>query len=71
VVMRRCFSSRQRPTRQGPDRPSRAATLRGEAHEGYTREVDSSHVPMLSNPTLVIDMIRAAAEAVTSSRGVA
>ena len=36
-----------------------------------TYEVDSSHVPMLSNPGLVIDVIRAAAKAVTSSRRVA
>jgi pimeloyl-ACP methyl ester carboxylesterase len=27
------------------------------------REVESSHVPMLSNPELVIDVIRAAADA--------
>src|SRR5947209_17368103 len=36
-----------------------------------TYEVDSSHVPMLSNPSLVLDVIRAAAKAVTSSRRVA
>jgi pimeloyl-ACP methyl ester carboxylesterase len=36
-----------------------------------TYEVDSSHVPMLSNPGLVIDVIRAAAKAVTSSQRVA
>ena len=29
-----------------------------------TYEVDSSHVPMLSNPKLVIDVIRTAAKAV-------
>jgi hypothetical protein len=29
-----------------------------------TREIDSSHVPLLSNPGLVIDVIRAAAIAV-------
>jgi len=29
-----------------------------------TYEVDSSHVPMLSNPSLVIDVIRTAANAV-------
>jgi hypothetical protein len=28
-----------------------------------TYEVDSSHVPMLSNPSLVIDVIRTAANA--------
>jgi hypothetical protein len=33
-----------------------------------TTEVESSHVPMLSNPGLVIDIILAAAKAVTSSR---
>jgi len=36
-----------------------------------TYELDSSHVPMLSNPTLVIDVIRAASNAVTSSQRVA
>jgi pimeloyl-ACP methyl ester carboxylesterase len=36
-----------------------------------TYEVDSSHVTMLSNPGLVIDVIRAAAKAVTSSQRVA
>ena len=36
-----------------------------------TYEPDSSHVPMLSNPTFVIDLIRAAANAVTSSQRVA
>jgi pimeloyl-ACP methyl ester carboxylesterase len=34
-------------------------------------EADTSHVPMLSNPTFVIDVIRAAANAVTSSLPVA
>jgi hypothetical protein len=29
-----------------------------------TYEVDSSHVPMLSNPSLVIDVIRPAAQTV-------
>ena len=33
-----------------------------------TTEVESSHVPMLSNPGLVIDIILAAAKTVTSSR---
>jgi pimeloyl-ACP methyl ester carboxylesterase len=33
-----------------------------------TYEVDSSHVPMLSNPDFVIDVIRAAAKAVTSAQ---
>jgi pimeloyl-ACP methyl ester carboxylesterase len=33
-----------------------------------TYEVDSSHVPMLSKPDVVIDAIRAAAKAVTSQR---
>jgi pimeloyl-ACP methyl ester carboxylesterase len=33
-----------------------------------TREVDSSHVPMLSKPNLVLDVIRAAAEAVHKAR---
>jgi len=28
-----------------------------------THEVDSSHVPMLSNPSIVIDVIRTAANA--------
>jgi len=36
-----------------------------------TYEVASSHVPMLSNPDFVIDVIRAAAKAVTSSQRVA
>src|SRR5580704_1239583 len=36
-----------------------------------TYEADSSHVPMLSQPGLVIDAIRAAAKAVTSSQRVA
>jgi pimeloyl-ACP methyl ester carboxylesterase len=36
-----------------------------------TYEADSSHVTMLSNPGLVIDVIRAAAKAVTSSQRVA
>jgi len=35
-----------------------------------TFEADSSHVPMLSSPGLVIDVIRAAAKAVTSSQRV-
>jgi pimeloyl-ACP methyl ester carboxylesterase len=34
-----------------------------------TTEVDSSHVPMLSNPGLVIDVIRTAATAVQASAG--
>jgi pimeloyl-ACP methyl ester carboxylesterase len=33
-----------------------------------TYEVDSSHVPMLSNPGFVLDVIRAAAKAVVSSQ---
>jgi pimeloyl-ACP methyl ester carboxylesterase len=33
-----------------------------------TYEADSSHVPMLSNPRLVIDVIRAAANAVTDTQ---
>ena len=36
-----------------------------------TYEADSSHVPMLSNPGLVIDVVRAAAKTVTSSQRVA
>ncbi len=32
-----------------------------------TSEVDSSHVPMLSNPKLVLDVIRTAAAAVQRS----
>jgi pimeloyl-ACP methyl ester carboxylesterase len=36
-----------------------------------TYEADSSHVPMLSNPSLVIDVIRAAAKAAASSQRVA
>jgi hypothetical protein len=32
-----------------------------------TYEVDSSHVPMLSNPKLVLDVIRTAAQAVQGS----
>ena len=39
--------------------------------DATTYEADSSHVPMLSNPGLVIDVIRAAAKAVTSSQRVA
>jgi len=34
-----------------------------------TYEADSSHVPMLSNPRLVIDVIRTAANAVTDTQG--
>jgi pimeloyl-ACP methyl ester carboxylesterase len=34
-----------------------------------TTEVDSSHVPMLSNPSLVLDVIRTAATAVQASAG--
>jgi len=33
-----------------------------------TRETDSSHVPMLSQPSLVLDVIRSAAQAVMTSR---
>lgn len=33
-----------------------------------TREADSSHVPMLSQPKLVLDAIRSAAQAVTASQ---
>ena len=36
-----------------------------------THAVDSSHVPMLSHPDLVVDVIRSAAKAVTSSQRVA
>ena len=36
-----------------------------------TYEADSSHVPMLANPGLVIDVVRAAAKTVTSSQRVA
>jgi uncharacterized protein (DUF302 family) len=36
-----------------------------------TYEADTSHVPMLSNPGLVLDVIRTAAKAVTSSQRVA
>ena len=36
-----------------------------------TTEVASSHVPMLSSPKLVIDVIRAAAQAVQKSTGAA
>jgi pimeloyl-ACP methyl ester carboxylesterase len=36
-----------------------------------TMEIASSHVPMLSNPSFVTDVIRAAAKAVTSSQRVA
>jgi hypothetical protein len=32
-----------------------------------TREIDSSHVPMLSHPDVVLDMIRQAAAAVQES----
>jgi hypothetical protein len=32
-----------------------------------TTELDSSHVPMLSNPKLVLDVIRKAAQAVQKS----
>jgi pimeloyl-ACP methyl ester carboxylesterase len=34
-----------------------------------TYAVDSSHVPMLSNPSLVIDVIRTAAKAVKVAKG--
>ena len=36
-----------------------------------THAVDSSHVPMLSHPGLVIDVVRAAAKAVPAKRAVA
>ena len=36
-----------------------------------TRAVDSSHVPMLSHPDVVIDVIRAAAKAVQGSSAAA
>jgi hypothetical protein len=36
-----------------------------------TTEVASSHVPMLSNPKLVIDVIRAAAKVVQEARAAA
>ena len=36
-----------------------------------THPVDSSHVPMLSHPNMVVDVIRAAAKAVQASRAVA
>jgi len=36
-----------------------------------TTEVASSHVPMLSNPKLVIDVIRAAAKAVQETMAAA
>src|SRR6266566_10043091 len=32
-----------------------------------TYEIDSSHVPMLSNPSFVVDVIRAAAKAIQGS----
>ncbi len=34
-----------------------------------TAEIDSSHVPMLSKPDVVLDVIRSAASAVRKSRG--
>ena len=34
-----------------------------EGRDGAFHAIDSSHVPMLSNPKLVIDVIRAAANA--------
>jgi hypothetical protein len=48
-------------------RASRAATLGGETYGATTYEADSSHVPMLSNPSLVIDVICTAANAVQKS----
>ena len=36
-----------------------------------TTEVESSHVPMLSNPTLVVDVIRTAAKSVQGSMAAA
>jgi pimeloyl-ACP methyl ester carboxylesterase len=36
--------------------------------EATVHEIDSSHVPMLSNPKLVIEVIRAAANAVTDTK---
>ena len=35
-----------------------------------TYEVDSSHVPILSNPSFVLDVIRAAAKAIQGSMAV-
>jgi hypothetical protein len=47
-----------------PHRPARAAALRGEAMGATVYdEIDSTHVPMLSNPG-VIDVIRVATNAV-------
>jgi len=48
------------------DRPPRAATLRSETHGSHrvVYEVNSSHVPMLSQPSLVIDVIRTTTKAV-------
>jgi hypothetical protein len=36
--------------------------------ECFVTEIDSSHVPMLSNPGVVLNVIREAASAVTGSQ---
>jgi hypothetical protein len=49
---------------RGKERPHCAPRSATFCREGATiYEVDSSHVPMLSNPKLVIDVIRTAANA--------
>ena len=52
---------------EGPYRPPRAAEICAKRMRATTYEVDSSHVPMLSHPRLVIDVIRAAAKSVRGS----
>ena len=49
---------------QGPDHPARIGALRRKSHGATIFETDSSHVPMLSQPEFVLDVIRKAAASV-------
>jgi hypothetical protein len=49
---------------QGSHRPTRVAALVAKRMGAPTVETDSSHVPMLSKPPIVLDVIRKAAKAV-------
>jgi hypothetical protein len=52
---------------QRPHRPSEPGTLWAKRMGTTTYQTDGSHVPMLSDPSLVIDVIRTAANAVEQS----
>jgi len=51
------------------DRTVGSATFPGKSYGRHTYAVDSSHVPMLSNASLVVDVIRTAAKAVRVAKG--